>query len=50
VYVTVRRRPLVDHAARASAVTVFRYRVTNADRLWNATMSAAFAGDALEII
>jgi hypothetical protein len=50
VDVTVPRGLLIDHAARAGAVTVFRYLATNTDKFSKATMSAAFAGGALEII
>jgi hypothetical protein len=41
---------LVDHAARAGAIAVFRYLATNTDKFSNSTMSAAFAGGVLEII
>jgi hypothetical protein len=44
VDVTVPRGPLVDHAARAGAVAIFRYLATSTDRFSLATMSAAFAG------
>jgi hypothetical protein len=50
VDVTVPRGPLVDHAARAGAASVFRYLATGTGKFSKATMSAAFAGGALEII
>jgi hypothetical protein len=50
VDVTVPRGPLVDQAARAGAMRVFRYLATSTDKFAKTTMSASFAGGVLEII